>query len=83
MANVLPGDGRGVMQVFPIKTMGSVSGAGSIDVSDYELIIFDTDVTFYIGSASSSTFDLPACTPIGIGEVDSIHVDTATNYMVV
>ena len=83
MANVLPGNGREVMQVFPITNMDKITGAGDIDVSDYHLILFDTDLVFYIGTDSAHTFTLPACTPLGIGDVDNIHVDKATNYMYV
>ena len=83
MANVLPGDGRDTMQVFPVKNLGSTSGAATIDTSDMHLIIFDTDVTIYINGNSSDTFALPSLIPLGIGDVTSIHVSAATNYMYV
>ena len=81
MANVLPGDGRNVMQVFPLINIGSTSGADTIDVTGMHLLVFDTDVTIYINGVSSETFALPAMTPLGVTEVESLHVDAATNYL--
>jgi len=81
MANILPGDGRDVMQVFPVSNLGSTAGAATIDTTDMHLIVFDTDITIYINGVSGSTFALPKVTPIGIGDITSIHVSAATNYM--
>ena len=83
MANVLEGDGRQVMQVFPVRNFGSTAGAATINTSDMHLIVFDTEVTIYADGNSSDTFTLPKVTPIGITELSSLHVSAATNYMYV
>ena len=83
MANVLPGDGRNSIQIFPLLNLDSESGAATIDVSDMDLIMFDTDLTIYINGASGDTFFLTLMTPLGVGSISSIHVSAATNYMYV
>lgn len=80
--NFLPSSGHGQAQVFPIidGQLDATSGAADIDVSDMNIIMFDTEVTIYAESHSSKTFTLAACKPIGVQSLSSLHVSAATRY---
>ena len=53
-------------QVFAPNEVVAISGNGSLTVSSYKVIMFNTDVTIQI-NGSGSTYDWPADTPLGIG----------------
>lgn len=65
---------------FNQDRMDRTTGAASIDVSGAQSIIFDDETTFYFGSATSKTFTVVACYPVGCSNESSIHVDAAVGY---
>ncbi len=83
MANVLPSNGRNSIQIFPLLNIVKETGAATIDTTDMNLIMFDTDLTIYIGSATTATFELAKLTPLGVGSIDSMHISAASSYMYV
>ena len=45
---------------------------GEIDITPYNLIMFDEEVVLYFNGESAKTFKLAACVPIGI--TDGFHL---------
>ena len=60
----------------------TVAGVGDVDVSSYSLLMPDTDIEVYWGSASTNHWTWAAYVPLGFVNAATIHVDGAVNFLV-
>ena len=79
----LPRDlGQSKVQVFNPHRVETISGAGNFTVGNTVAIMSDTDITVYINSDTSNTFDLSANIPLGVTSMTTLHVGAACALLI-